>query len=244
VLIWQPQCSELQTVLSIAAALWHIITVHIIIIIITEIHTKHRQYSRLESTLNIHTPCSINVQPTCSSKCERIPENETSMPFTTYGSIRNFSPLKQKNSRNRMTTKCTKQCRSASVSNQHTSVFCACQITHISVDYDQLWPRLYNNRITTLCPGLTGWAGIRRNTHPPTILIITQSLSASSISMIHSILPVQIMCLAIFLHNPSPCPLWSTSWSGALHLIFHIFLHPISVFFSQHMPIPSQPVLL
>jgi len=26
--------------------------------------------------------------------------------------------------------------------------------------------------------------------------------------------------------------LWSTSWSGALHLIFHTFLHPISVFFS------------
>ena len=30
----------------------------------------------------------------------------------------------------------------------------------------------------------------------------------------------------------------------ALHLIFHTFLRPISVFFSQHMPIPSQPVLL
>ena len=25
---------------------------------------------------------------------------------------------------------------------------------------------------------------------------------------------------------------WSTSWSGALHLIFHTFIHPISVFFS------------
>ena len=58
----------------------------------------------------------------------------------------------------------------------------------------------------------------------------------------HSILPVQITCLAIFLHNLSPSPLWSTSWSGALHLIFHTFLHPISVFFSQHMPIPLQPV--
>ena len=53
--------------------------------------------------------------------------------------------------------------------------------------------------------------------------------------MIHSILPVQITCLAIFLHNIFPCPLWSTSWSGALHLIFHTFLHPISAFFSQHM---------
>ena len=35
-------------------------------------------------------------------------------------------------------------------------------------------------------------------------------------------------------NNLFPCPLWSTSWSGALHLIFHTFLHPISVFFSQH----------
>jgi len=38
-----------------------------------------------------------------------------------------------------------------------------------------------NNRFTTLCPGLPGWAGTRRNTHPPTVLIIIQSLSASSI---------------------------------------------------------------
>jgi len=55
---------------------------------------------------------------------------------------------------------------------------------------------------------------------------------------IHSILPVQTACSATFLHNLSPGPLWSTSWYGALHLIFHTFLHPISVFFSQHMPIP------
>jgi len=61
---------------------------------------------------------------------------------------------------------------------------------------------------------------------------------------IHSILPVQIACLAVFLHNLSPCPLWSTFWSGPLHLIFHTFLHPISVYFSQHIHIPSQPVLL
>jgi len=38
-----------------------------------------------------------------------------------------------------------------------------------------------NNRFTALCPGLPGWAGTRRNTHPSTILIIIQSLSASSI---------------------------------------------------------------
>jgi len=64
-------------------------------------------------------------------------------------------------------------------------------------------------------------------------------------TIFHSkILPVQITCLAIYLHKLFPCPLWSTSWSGALHLIFHTFLHPISVLFLQHMPIPSQPVLL
>jgi len=57
---------------------------------------------------------------------------------------------------------------------------------------------------------------------------------------IHSIFPVQISCLAIFLHDLSSCPLWSTSWSAALQLIFHTFLHPISVFFSQHMPIRLQ----
>jgi len=38
--------------------------------------------------------------------------------------------------------------------------------------------------------------------------------------------------------------LWSTSWPGTLHFILHTFLHPIIIFFSQHMPIPSQPVLL
>jgi len=51
---------------------------------------------------------------------------------------------------------------------------------------------------------------------------------------IHSILLVQITCLAIFLHNLFPCPLWSTSWSGALHLIFHTFLQPISLLFAAH----------
>jgi len=80
-------------------------------------------------------------------------------------------------------------------------------------------------------------------THPP-------SRSSSNLyqllpsTTIHSILPIVIACLAIFLHNLFPWPFRSTSWSGALHLIFHTFLHPVSVFFSQHMPIPSQPVLL
>jgi len=77
-------------------------------------------------------------------------------------------------------------------------------------------------------------------THPPSWSSpnLYQLLPSTTI---HSILPVQIACLAIFLHNLCPCRLlWFTSCSGALHLIFHTFLHPISVFFSQHMPIPLQ----
>jgi len=57
------------------------------------------------------------------------------------------------------------------------------------------------------------------------------------------ILPVQLTCLTVFMHNLSPSFLWSTSWSRALHFILHTFLHPIIVFFSQHMPIPLQPAL-
>jgi len=61
-------------------------------------------------------------------------------------------------------------------------------------------------------------------------------------NMIHGILPVQSTHLTVFFHNFSPSFLWSTSWLGILHFILHTFLHPIIVFFSQHMPIPSQPI--
>jgi len=60
---------------------------------------------------------------------------------------------------------------------------------------------------------------------------------------IHRILPVQFTCLTVFLHNLSPSPLWSTSWSGTLHFIIHKLLYPIILFFSQHMPIPLKPKL-
>jgi len=63
-------------------------------------------------------------------------------------------------------------------------------------------------------------------------------------TMIHSIFPVQFTCLTVFLHNPSPSPLWSTSWSGSIHFILRTFLYPIIVFFSEHLPLPSQPVFL
>jgi len=80
-------------------------------------------------------------------------------------------------------------------------------------------------------------------THPP-------SWSSSHLyqllpsATIHSILPVQITCLAIFLHNLSPRPLWSTSWSGpSTSYSIHFFTQSVS-FFSQHMPVASQSVLL
>ena len=80
----------------------------------------------------------------------------------------------------------------------------------------------HNNRFTALCTGLHGQAGTRRNTHPPTN---PPSWSSSNLyqllssTTMHSILPVQITCFAILLHDLSLCPLWSTSWSGALHLL-------------------------
>jgi len=58
---------------------------------------------------------------------------------------------------------------------------------------------------------------------------------------IHGILSVQFTCLTVFFYNLSPSFLWSTSWPGTLHFIPHTFLHPIIVFFSQHMHMPSQP---
>jgi len=39
-----------------------------------------------------------------------------------------------------------------------------------------------NDRFTAVCPGLPGWAGTRRNTHPPTILIIIQSLTLINVT--------------------------------------------------------------
>ena len=95
-----------------------------------------------------------------------------------------------------------------------------------------------NSRFTALFPGLPGCAAVSEETltHPPSrsSCNLYQLLPSTTI---HRILPAQITCLANFLHNLSPCPLWfrPTSWSEALHLIFHTFFHPINVF-SQHMP--------
>jgi len=55
---------------------------------------------------------------------------------------------------------------------------------------------------------------------------------------------VQFTCMTVLLDNVSSGSLWSSSWSWALYFILHAFLYPIIIFFSQHMPIPTQPVLL
>ena len=56
-------------------------------------------------------------------------------------------------------------------------------------------------------------------------------------TMIHDIIPVQFTYLTVFSHNLSPSFLWATSWPGTLNFILHTFLHPIIVFFLQHMPL-------
>ena len=59
-----------------------------------------------------------------------------------------------------------------------------------------------------------------------------------------SIIPIQCTSFTVFFYNLSLSFLWSTSWPGTLHFILHTFLHQIIIFFSQHMPMPSQPVSL
>ena len=66
---------------------------------------------------------------------------------------------------------------------------------------------------------------------------------SSFINLLH-ILCVQFTCLAVLTDNLSPGPLWSSSWPWTLYFILHAFLQPDIIFFSQHMPIPTQPVLL
>ena len=62
--------------------------------------------------------------------------------------------------------------------------------------------------------------------------------------MVHSILFIQLTCLTVLSNNLFPGPLWFSPWSSTLNFIRHAFLHPVIIIFSQHMPIPMQPVLL
>ena len=94
------------------------------------------------------------------------------------------------------------------------------------------------------CPGLPGLAGTRRNIHPFTpIMVISHPLSSSSIY-----------------YNPwhPPCSIYvpDSLFPQSLLVIFGLLLvvhphrhtpyisSPSHCLFSQHIPLPSQPVLL
>ena len=78
------------------------------------------------------------------------------------------------------------------------------------------------------------------HSHPSCSSDILYQLPPSA--TIHSILLVQFACLTVLFHIPFPGPLRSSSWSGALYFILHAFLHSVVIIFSQHLPMPSQPL--
>ena len=104
-----------------------------------------------------------------------------------------------------------------------------------------------HNRFTALW-NLSGTTRVSRyqKKHSPTtlIVVINHPYLLSPSTTTHGILRIQSRCSTVFFHNLSPSFLSSTSWPGTLHFILHTFPHPIIVFFSQDMPIPSQPVPL
>ena len=70
------------------------------------------------------------------------------------------------------------------------------------------------------------------------------SLSASSIYYDPWHPPYSIHTLYSLFHNLSPSFLWSTSWPHWHPPLYTPYISsPIIILFSQHMPIPSQPVL-
>ena len=102
-----------------------------------------------------------------------------------------------------------------------------------------------NNHLTAVCPGQPVSASTRRNIHPLTpILVNVLPLSPFSFwnGPWHPLYSAYV--LTVLSNNLFPGPLWSSPWSWTLNFILHTFLHPVIVIFSQHMPIPTQPVLL
>jgi len=101
-----------------------------------------------------------------------------------------------------------------------------------------------HNRLTAVGPVLPG-----RPVPEETLTHLHPSWSSDILyqlppfTTIHSILCVQFTCLTVLFNNLSLGLLWSSSWSWTLYFILHAFLHPV-IIFSQHMPIPTQPVLL
>ena len=100
-----------------------------------------------------------------------------------------------------------------------------------------------NNRFMALCPGLPGWASTRRNTHPPTILIIIQFLSAFSSTTILDILPVQIYCNLFAQPLSTSSLVYLLVWSPPPHIPYSSSPN-LCLLFATHVHPPSQPVLM
>jgi len=84
--------------------------------------------------------------------------------------------------------------------------------------------------------GQCGWADTRRNILHLLLYLSWYSAILRQFPFIyydHSILPVQFICLTVFLNHLCPGPFWSSFWSRTLHFIPHTFLHPVIVSFSS-----------
>jgi len=102
----------------------------------------------------------------------------------------------------------------------------------------------YNNHFTALHLGLPGWAGTRRNIHPLTYpdrrpnFISFSQLLRSIASSLFNLRAWQSFC------TTSVQVLFGLSLGLESSTSYSIHFFTQSVSFSQHMPIPSQPVLL
>jgi len=72
------------------------------------------------------------------------------------------------------------------------------------------------------------------------VVVINHPLTASSIYYVHDICCVQFTCLTVFFAQffSKFSLVYLLAWHPPL--ILHTFLHPVIVFFSQHLPIPSH----
>ena len=102
-----------------------------------------------------------------------------------------------------------------------------------------------NNHLTAVCPGQPGRPVPEETftrSHPSWSTYFLYHLSPFAV--VHGILFIQLTCLTVLSNNHVPGPLWSSPWSWTLNFILYALLHPVIIIFSQHMPIPTQPVLL
>jgi len=122
----------------------------------------------------------------------------------------------------------------------HSFEWAKWRIDHWEMYLTCVWKHTHTYTHTTIlqlcvfCPGQPGWAGIRRNIHPLTLIVVNHPYLLSPSTTIHGILPIQSTCFTVFFHNLSPSFLWSASWPGTLHFILHTFFHPIIIATHAH----------